>query len=124
MANVLVIDDDQGIRLLIRDALRDEGIEVETTSTLREAIAALARCAPDVVVLDLRLPDADDELLRRTLQGRPAGVILLSGAMELEQRARRIGAHASLAKPFELDDLLAAVGRFLPHPPEVSAKTY
>ncbi|MCK9496827.1 MAG: response regulator [Dehalococcoidia bacterium] len=112
MATVHVIDDDQGIRLLVRDVLRDAGFEVATSATVHEAIAAIEDSEPDLLVLDLSLPDSD--LLQRVVDtAADSCVLVLSGSVKLEERAADLGADASLAKPFDLDDLLRVVTRLV-----------
>jgi DNA-binding response OmpR family regulator len=109
--SVLVVEDEQSLRLLCRINLELEGHRVREAGTLAEARAAIEREHPDVILLDRHLGPEDgldllDELEALDLQPR---VVLLSGSSEVgpELRARVDGV---LGKPFALDRLSAAVG--------------
>jgi signal transduction histidine kinase len=70
---LLVVDDDEGLRLLMTDSLRAEGYAVETAADARETLARLDRRPPDLLVLDLKLPDGGGpELIARLQRDRPA----------------------------------------------------
>jgi CheY-like chemotaxis protein len=114
-ARVLVVEDDDALRGLIRSALADAGyVSVEAA----DGTAALAACRerdPDVILLDLVLPrlggPAFVDAYRRGL-GR-AKIIVTSGAATGGEASARMGATVFLSKPFGLDELLEAVGRVL-----------
>ena len=117
---ILVVDDDGAILDLMRVLLESEGYTVVTASSVREALVRLAAGQPDLVLCDVRLPDAPPFALLDRLLGDPTTarqpVIICSGAVrELEQAAARL-AHphvAILLKPFDIDELLATVARLL-----------
>ena len=114
MANILVVDDELGIRDLLSEILNDEGHTVELAENAAEARAARQRACPDLVLLDIWMPDTDGVTLLKEWRG--AGqltmpVIMMSGHATIETavEATRIGAHAFLEKPITLQKLLKAV---------------
>jgi two-component system response regulator VicR len=114
MMRVLVVEDDKAIGRLLVDNLQLDGFSVELCETGRDAFNALARFAPDLVLLDLMLPDGFDGLeLCRSLSQRPAPipVIILTARSEKEDRVRGLtmGADDYVVKPFALDELLARI---------------
>lgn len=110
---VLVVDDERTIRDLLAEALLEAGFEVEVASNGVDALTLMQRWVPDAIVLDLMMPRLDGtgftELMR--LNPRLAGVpvLLVTAAYGAEQAAEQVGARAWLAKPFELDHLVAEV---------------
>jgi DNA-binding response OmpR family regulator len=114
MKRVLVVEDDKAIGRLLVDNLQLDGFAVELCETGRDAFNALARFAPDLVLLDLMLPDGFDGLeLCRSLSQRPAPipVIILTARSEKEDRVRGLtmGADDYVVKPFALEELLARI---------------
>jgi len=115
---VLVVDDEPSVAQVIVDALADEGYEVRWAANGREALAALGAWLPDLIVLDLMMPVMDGRAFRaaqRCLSGAAAQVpvLVLSGMREARATAEALNAAAVLTKPFDLDDLVATVGRLL-----------
>jgi diguanylate cyclase (GGDEF)-like protein len=113
---VLFVDDDPGLLTLLRTTFELIDIEIDEATTGAAARAAVATRPPDVVVLDIGLPDVDGLTLCRSLKADPAtswiGVVLLTGAgEEAEAPAREAGADAFLRKPFSPLELLAVVER-------------
>jgi DNA-binding response OmpR family regulator len=113
---VLVVDDDAACRGLVAEALGDEGYEVLGAPDGRAALALLAAPPPGLglVLLDLWLPGADGAAVAaayRRLPGPHAPVLLLSAAAGAAAHVAALGAVGLLAKPFDLDALLAAVRR-------------
>lgn len=113
-ARVLVVEDDSTLRLALCDNLEDEGYAVSSAATLAEARKVLGAAAPDVVVLDLMLPDGDGTLLCRELRkARTTARILMLTARTLEDdlvKGFEAGADDYLAKPYRLRELLARIG--------------
>jgi two-component system response regulator RegA len=109
---VLVVDDDEAIRLLCRVNLELGGHRVVEAVTLADAAAALGEVAPDVVLLDVNVGTGDGlAFLADVRAERPqAGVVLLTGSSELET-LRGARPDAILRKPFDLDELLRVVAR-------------
>ena len=110
---VLVVDDEPNITELVAMALRYEGFNVETAASGRAALAAAARFTPDLVVLDVMLPDIDGlEVLRRLLaQGRRVPVIFLTARDATEDKVRglTVGGDDYVTKPFSIDELVARI---------------
>jgi two-component system, OmpR family, response regulator MtrA len=117
---ILMVDDDPSIAGLIAEILTGEGYVVETVSTGAEAEASVARIQPDLVILDIMLPDADGLMLcQRLLQQWPAPVIMLSGSRRESDRilSLRLGADDFIAKPFDTFELVARVQAVLRRAP-------
>ena len=115
-ARVLFVDDDPALLMLLRATFELIDIEISEARTGAEAAAAISARPPDVVVLDIGLPDVSGLTLTRRLKNDPAtswiGVVLLTGAgVEAEAPARAAGADAFLRKPFSPLELLAVVER-------------
>ena len=114
MANILVVDDELGIRDLLFEILNDEGHAVEVAENAAQARAARQTARPDLVLLDIWMPDTDGVTLLKEWAG--AGllnmpVIMMSGHATIDTavEATRIGAQAFLEKPITLQKLLKAV---------------
>ena len=115
---VLVVEDDREIRALMQSTLSVEGFEVTTAVSLSEAQAVLRHDPPDVLVLDLGLPDGDGAQLVRELRRTSAMPILIVSARH--QEAQKIalldeGADDYLTKPFSVGELLARMRVALRH---------
>jgi DNA-binding response OmpR family regulator len=114
MKRVLIVEDDKAIARLLVDNLQIEGFAVEVCETGRDALKAVARFAPDLVLLDLMLPEGFDGLeLCRSLSQRPTPipVVIVTARSEKEDRVRGLtmGADDYVIKPFALDELLARI---------------
>jgi two-component system, OmpR family, response regulator MprA len=109
---VLVIDDEPGIVDFVELGLRQEGFQVVSASTGSAGIGLLRTDPPDVVILDVGLPDTDGfELLALIRAESDVPVIMLTARGELEDRVRglELGADDYIAKPFHFAELLARV---------------
>jgi DNA-binding NtrC family response regulator len=114
MANILVVDDELGIRDLLSEILNDEGHTVELAENAAQARAARQRIRPDLVLLDIWMPDTDGvTLLKEWATGGllTMPVIMMSGHATIETavEATKIGAHSFLEKPITMAKLLKAV---------------
>jgi len=113
VTSVLVVDDEPDIALICRLALTLAGYEVEERGTGADALDYLAHTTPDVVLLDLRLPDLSGwEVLDRLREnGRldDLRVIVFSAHASAGRSARDAGCFAFMPKPFTPDDLVAHV---------------
>jgi len=117
-ARILVVDDEADIRELVRDILSEEGYTVEAAANAAEARAACAKNAPDLVLLDIWMPDTDGiSLLRewQQTQSLTAPVVMMSGhgTVETAVEATRLGAIDYVEKPLSLAKLLRTVQRSL-----------
>jgi two-component system, OmpR family, response regulator len=110
---ILVVDDEANIAELVATALRYEGFDVRTASDGARARAAVRDLAPDLVVLDVMLPDADgfDLQARIRADGHQVPVLFLTARDAVEDRIRglTLGADDYMTKPFSLEELVARV---------------
>ena len=119
--HILVVDDEKDIRELIRDILEDEGFQVTTAANGVQAREAWRRGAPDIVFLDVWMPDIDGISLLRQMKEEGllahTNVVMISGhgTIETAVEATRLGAWDFLEKPLSLNRLLVATERALKH---------
>lgn len=114
MANILVVDDELGIRDLLSEILNDEGHQIELAENAAQARAARQRSKPDLVLLDIWMPDTDGVTLLKEWSATgllTMPVIMMSGHATIDTavEATKIGAMAFLEKPITLQKLLKAV---------------
>ena len=115
---IFIIEDDKAIARLLRDNLQYEGFTVENSETGADALRVIKRFSPDLVLLDLMLPNGNDGFeICRTLSQQPerTPVIILTARGQKEDRIRglMLGADDYVTKPFALDELLARVNAVL-----------
>ena len=112
---ILVVDDNDGVRRVISEILRVEGYLIESAASGAEALEAIRRIEPDVIVLDMMMPDmAGVEALRTVRrEGVRSRIVAVSGMSYLLEAAKRAGAHEILLKPMSPQDLVAAIERVL-----------
>lgn len=114
---ILVVDDEKMIRWTVARSLGDAGYTIEEASSGSQALAAVERETPDLVLLDYKLPDKTGvEVLREIRRNAPeVPVILITafGTLEGAVAAMREGAYDYRSKPFEIDDLMLMVRRAL-----------
>lgn len=118
MASVLIADDEQHIRTLVRLNFEDQGYTVFEASDGEETLSQIRENEPDVIILDVKMPKLDGLGVLRKLQAEGADqyrVVMLTGATGEEDHLRGYGAGADgyVTKPFEPADLLGAVERVL-----------
>ena len=108
---LLLADDDDNLRLMLEAALRHSGYEVTAVASGREALAAAVTSAPDLLVLDVMMPDLDGfEVCRRLrADGRRIPVVFLTARDATEDKVRglTLGGDDYVVKPFSLDELVA-----------------
>jgi len=114
MANILVVDDEMGIRELLSEILGDEGHVVQSAENAQQARELRAQSRPDLVLLDIWMPDTDGVTLLKEWQRDgllTMPVIMMSGHATIDTavEATRIGALNFLEKPISLQKLLKAV---------------
>jgi two-component system KDP operon response regulator KdpE len=120
-ASVLVVDDEPQIRRVLRPSLAASGYEVFEAATGREALAAITAKTPDLVILDLGLPDMDGkEVLRKLRIFTRTPVIVLSARDRESEKiaALDLGADDYVEKPFAMGELLARMRTALRHSQE------
>src|SRR5256886_8951577 len=112
-ASVLLIDDDADVLRAVGDYFDRIGYEVGRAETAQAGLEAFDRLGPDVVILDLHLPDVGGLEVLERLRSRGGSVILLTGQGDIETavRAMQLGAEHFLTKPVDLNHLAAATAR-------------
>ncbi len=121
MATILVVDDELGIRALLSEILTDEGHTVEVAENAAEARACRQRLRPDLVLLDIWMPDVDGITLLKewgsaSLLTMPVIMMSGHGTIDTAVEAIKFGALAFLEKPVTLQKLLRAVEQGLSKP--------
>jgi UDP-3-O-[3-hydroxymyristoyl] N-acetylglucosamine deacetylase len=119
MATVLVVDDEPEIRTSLRGILAEEGLRVLEAEDGRQALDVITRENPELVILDVWMPEVDGlQLLQQLHDAAPSpAVIMISGHGNIETavKATKLGAFDFIEKPFSLDGLLRVVNRALDH---------
>jgi len=120
MATILIIDDEEIIRVLLRSALEVEGYEVTEAANGREGLELYRQRPTDLVITDIVMPELNglDMLLELTREFLHAKVIAISGAGEEKNVldvAKLLGARQTFQKPFSIPHLLDAVRYELEH---------
>lgn len=115
---ILIVDDEADIRSLLREILSEEGYDVEVAADAQQARASRARQSPDLVLLDIWMPDTDGITLLREWSHTPSAdcpVVMMSGhgTVETAVEATRLGAFDFVEKPLSLAKLLRTVERAL-----------
>jgi DNA-binding response OmpR family regulator len=111
--SILVVDDDPLILQTVTEILVDEGYGVEQAHSALEAMRAVARVHPALVLLDIRMPGLDGTQFARELRTHDTTIkiVVMTAASQAKHWAEEIGASDYIEKPFELDELLATVSR-------------
>ena len=124
MTEILVVEDDEAIRGLLAEVLRDDGYDVGEAANGVEALAYLDDHKPDLIVLDLMMPVMDGwtfvEECHRHEYCRDIPIVVTSASHDLprtSERLRAYGVRTCLAKPFDVEGLLALVERYAPSLP-------
>jgi CheY-like chemotaxis protein len=124
MPQILVVEDDDAIRELVSDVLRDDGYEVREATNGAEALGRIKDERPDLIVLDLMMPVMDGWTFVEKCHGQAfchdVPIIVTSASHDLPRTAERLrsfGVRTCLAKPFDVDGLLALVERYVPSAP-------
>ncbi|GAA3289541.1 response regulator transcription factor [Streptomyces cinereospinus] len=114
---IVVVEDDPGIRALLDAALRLSGYEVSCASGGRDGLVAVERLRPDLIVLDVMLPDLDGFEIARSLRaaGVRTPVLFLTARTEVGDRLAglRAGGDDYVGKPFSLEEVLLRIGAIL-----------
>jgi two-component system, NtrC family, response regulator AtoC len=113
MRRVLVVDDEENIRLVLRTLLKKQGYEVEVADGGESALSALESFDPDVILTDVRMPRMGGLDLLATLKAKqhPATVIVMSayGNVDMAIEAIKAGAYDYVGKPFKPDEVVLAL---------------
>jgi DNA-binding NtrC family response regulator len=115
--NILVVDDEKLIRWSLKERLTREGYAVSEAEDGRSAAAALDQQLPDIVLLDMKLPDTDGLSILKGVQERapelPVIIITAYSTVDTAVEAMKLGAYDYVAKPFNMDELAITVKRAL-----------
>lgn len=118
---IYVVDDDPNIRDVIAQTLKDEGYHVVPFAGGEEVLAAVDSVQPSLILLDLMMPNVSGWDVLQQLRAEPKTtalpVVLISASRDLEQTSKQLEASAFLAKPFDLDQLVATVQTYIGTPP-------
>lgn len=116
-APILVVDDDPSIVTTVSEILDFEGYRVETAANGAEALRAVERRQPALVLLDMRMPVLDGWGFARELRQRGVDlpIVVMTAAENAEGWAQEIDAAGFVSKPFDLDQLISTVERFRSH---------
>lgn len=113
--SVLIVDDDDAVREIVQDILEEEGYRVLVASSPDTALSILATEDVALVLLDHIMPSGTDATCQsiKHLDGRRPPVVLFSATSDAAGVAATVGADAWLQKPFEIEELLAIVRRYV-----------
>jgi len=125
-ARVLVVEDDPDLAALEADVLKLRGHEVDVASNGREALEAVGRARPDLILLDIKMPvmngrEFADEYRRR--EPATAPIMVVTAADDAQRRAAEVGASGWIAKPFDPDVLLEKVTTLLRQEPDLTRRS-
>ncbi len=113
---VLVVEDDPDMAAVVQMIVAEAGYQVRTAGDGAEALERIAERMPGVILLDMRMPVMDGWEFAREFGarfGRAAPIVVITAAENARARAEEIGADGWLEKPFELDEVVRMVSRFL-----------
>lgn len=109
MKKILIVDDEQGIRLLLEEVFKREGLATFLAASGIEALEIIRKVKLDAILLDLKLPSMDGkEVLKRikiTLPNVPVVIMSASGEIDLIQETMELGASHYMIKPFDIFEL-------------------
>src|SRR5947199_7564152 len=115
---VLIVDDDDRIREYVRVNLEMEGYTVREAGSAEEGLAALEEESPDLILLDVMMPQVDGwEMLRRVQEKHGVGsipVVMFSGQLDAGREAAERGAQGFVGKPFDLRALIEQTKQIVP----------
>lgn len=109
---ILIVEDDRPVRSLISMALKSRDYQVETAIDGKSAMLSLTGHAPDIMILDLGLPDIDgNEIIKKVREWSPLPIIVVSARSDERDKidALDLGADDYITKPFSVDELLAHI---------------
>ena len=113
--HILVVDDEREIREVLSETLVDEGFIVASAADGAQALRAIERDRPDLVLLDMRMPVVNGWEFARLLRERDVQlpIVVMTAAQNARSWAKEIGANGYLAKPFDLEVLLSTIEKTL-----------
>ena len=111
MARILLVEDDERVRLMLKDLLENEGYEIQEASNGKEALQSFASSLPDLVLTDLVMPDTEGiEMIIKMRKSNPnVKIVAMSGGVDYLNLAKQLGALRTLRKPFSNQAVLDVV---------------
>lgn len=117
VTTILVVDDQDGVRQLLMEILRGEGFEVSSVSNGYEALEALEKKCPDLILVDIKMPRMNGLDLLREIKnkGYPCLPVMMTayGELEIANEAMELGVRHFINKPFDIDDFRKAIREVL-----------
>jgi two-component system OmpR family response regulator len=124
---VLIVDDEPNIRDLLATSLRFAGYEIQTAANGAQAVAAVIESEPDIILLDVMLPDMNGFSVTKKLRGSgiQAPILFLTARDDVEDKITglTVGGDDYLTKPFSLDEVVARIQAILRRTKTVDAET-
>ena len=120
MASILYVEDDLANRILVRRILTAEGHEITEAGNAEEALAALEQHTPDLILMDINMPEVDGFTLTKRIKSNPAWknipvVALTANVMKGDrERVLQAGCDGYIQKPLDVDALPRQIASFLP----------
>src|SRR5438093_1101383 len=110
MSTVLIVDDDPAFTQLVAMVLQDEGFRAWQAADGEEALKILEAEEPDLILLDLNMPNMDGRSLYKSSRARGyKGPVVIVSALDAERASEDLGADGALEKPFEINELVSSV---------------
>src|SRR5689334_11284737 len=114
---VLIVDDEEDVRLFLRDFLSDREFTVDTAASAEEALEKFDKIKPDITLMDIMMPGMDGiECLEHIKKKSPKSTVIMITALKDEARmvkAKKLGAHDYIVKPFSLNYLETELTKLL-----------
>ena len=122
MARILLVEDDEQVRLMLKDLLEGEGYEIQEASNGKEALQSFASSLPDLVLTDLVMPDTEGiEMIIKMRKSNPnVRIVAMSGGVDYLNLAKQLGALRTLTKPFSNQAVLDVVKATLEDTPTMN----
>ena len=119
MARILLVEDDEQVRLVLKDLLEGEGYEIQEASNGKEALQSFASSLPDLILTDLVMPDTEGiEMIIKMRKSNPnVKIVAMSGGVDYLNLAKQLGALRTLTKPFSNQAVLDVVKETLEETP-------
>jgi ActR/RegA family two-component response regulator len=118
ISSILLVDDEKELCSMLGDSLDSRGFQIEIAHSKREALKSLKKKLPDLVLLDLRLPDGDGiALLTVIVKMTPAPAVIIAtafGSEEARSKANKIGTYDFLDKPYNEEDIIRRIKKMPP----------
>ena len=122
MPRILLVEDDERVRLMLKDLLESEGYEIQEASNGREALQSFASSLPDLVLTDLVMPDTEgiEMIIKMRKSNRNVKIVAMSGGVDYLNLAKQLGALRTLTKPFSNQAVLDVVKATLEDTPTMN----